>query len=76
MGSLFGDTPPDTGPAPRQEHTGALLAVDVGSVHTRAVLIDMAEGVYRLFATAQAPSTGGPPWSQGNGGRCPCPGMI
>ncbi|MCC6904885.1 MAG: glutamate mutase L [Anaerolineae bacterium] len=62
MGSLFGDTPPDTGPAPRQEHTGALLAVDVGSVHTRAVLIDMAEGVYRLFATAQAPSTGGPPW--------------
>lgn len=38
-----------------------LLAVDVGSVHTRASLFDVVEGRYRLVATGRSPSTAGPP---------------
>ncbi len=38
-----------------------LLAVDVGSVHTRASLFDVVEGRYRLVAAGRAPTTAGPP---------------
>ncbi len=38
-----------------------LLAVDVGSVHTRATLFDVVEGHYRLVATGKSRSTSGPP---------------
>lgn len=35
----------------------SLLAVDIGSATTRAVLFDVVEGEYRLVAAAQAPTT-------------------
>jgi hypothetical protein len=38
-----------------------LLAVDVGSVNTRASLFDIVDGRYRLVATGRAGSTAGPP---------------
>jgi hypothetical protein len=38
-----------------------LLAVDVGTVNTRASLFDVVDGRYRLIATGRAPSTAGPP---------------
>jgi hypothetical protein len=38
-----------------------LLAVDVGSVHTRAILFDVVDGQYRLVATGRVPSTSGAP---------------
>jgi hypothetical protein len=41
--------------------SGPLLAADVGSITTRAVLLDTAEGMYRLFATGEAPTSGGAP---------------
>lgn len=39
----------------------SLLAIDVGSVLTRASLFSVVEGRYRLVATAHAPSSVGPP---------------
>lgn len=36
---------------------GSILAVDFGSVHTRAVLVELVEGVYRLVARAETRST-------------------
>jgi hypothetical protein len=44
-----------------QTGTETLLAVDVGSVNTRASLFDAVEGRYCLVATGRAPSTVGPP---------------
>ncbi|TFH35540.1 MAG: methylaspartate mutase, partial [Anaerolineales bacterium] len=38
-----------------------ILAIDVGSVSTRASLFDVVDGRYRLIATGRAPSTAGPP---------------
>jgi hypothetical protein len=38
-----------------------LLAVDVGSVNTRANLFDVVDGRYRLVATGRAPTTAGAP---------------
>lgn len=38
-----------------------LLAIDVGSVHTRGSLFDVVEGRYRLVASGKALSTAGPP---------------
>jgi hypothetical protein len=38
-----------------------LLAIDVGSVNTRASLFDVVDGRYRLITTGRAPSTVGPP---------------
>lgn len=38
-----------------------ILAVDVGSVNTRACLFDVVDGRYRLVATSQVNSTAGPP---------------
>ena len=44
-----------------ESETDTLLAVDVGSVNTRASLFDVVEGGYRLVAVGRAPSTVGPP---------------
>jgi uncharacterized protein (TIGR01319 family) len=38
-----------------------ILAVDVGSVNTRASLFDVVDGRYRLIATSEVSSTAGPP---------------
>jgi uncharacterized protein (TIGR01319 family) len=40
----------------------SLLAVDVGSVTTRAVLFDVVEGRYRFIASGSAPTTAGAPY--------------
>jgi len=40
-----------------------LLAIDVGSVNTRASLFDVVDGKYRLVATGRAASTAGAPLS-------------
>jgi hypothetical protein len=40
----------------------SLLAIDVGSVHTRALLFDVADGRYHFVAEGQAPSTTGAPF--------------
>lgn len=37
--------------------SGSILAVDFGNVHTRAVLIDLVDGVYRLVARGQERTT-------------------
>ncbi len=41
--------------------TGAMLTVDIGSTHTRVLLIDRVEGQYRLIARAQTLTTSAPP---------------
>ena len=41
----------------------SLLAVDVGAVHTRAVLFDVVEGQYRFIAVGLAKSTIGAPYA-------------
>lgn len=41
----------------------SIIAADVGSTMTKAVLIDTVEGEYRLIARADFPSTFEPPWS-------------
>lgn len=43
--------------AERSSTSGSILAADFGNVLTRAVLIDMVDGVYRLVARAEARST-------------------
>ncbi len=45
------------------ETAGAVLAVDIGSVHTRALLFDVVEGSYRFVAYGEAPTTTGDPWN-------------
>lgn len=42
---------------------GPILAVDVGSVNTRAVLLDVVEGGYRFVSHGQSASTVGAPWN-------------
>lgn len=49
--------PPPTTSAP----ITSILAVDMGNVHTRAVLIDQVEGVYRLVGRSQTRTTAGFP---------------
>ncbi len=39
----------------------SILAVDFGNIHTRALLIDLVEGVYSLVAQAEERTTGGFP---------------
>jgi hypothetical protein len=41
---------------------GSILGVDCGSTTTKAILLDMVDGQYRLVARSQVPSTGGAPW--------------
>ena len=43
--------------------SGPILAVDVGSIHTRAVLLDIVEGTYTFVAHGEAPTTTGEPWN-------------
>jgi hypothetical protein len=40
----------------------SILAIDMGSVMTKAVLVARVEGTYRFIARAEAPSTHEPPW--------------
>lgn len=47
----------------RPEPSGAILAIDIGSVHTRALLLDVVEGTYRFVAHAEVPTTTGEPWN-------------
>lgn len=42
---------------------GSILAVDIGTVTTRAVLFDMVGGVYRFIGRGEAPTTNGQPWN-------------
>jgi hypothetical protein len=44
------------------DRVDSILAVDCGSTTTKAILLDVAEGLYRLVARSQVPSTGGAPW--------------
>ncbi|HEC24129.1 MAG TPA: hypothetical protein ENI95_14550 [Chloroflexi bacterium] len=41
---------------------GAVLAVDIGNVHTRAVLLDVVDGMYRFVARGETPTTASAPW--------------
>jgi hypothetical protein len=41
---------------------GSILAIDVGTVNTRAVLLDTVGGVHRFIARGEAPTTSGAPW--------------
>jgi len=43
------------------QRANSILAVDFGNTRTRAVLIDLVEGVYALIAKADEPTTGGFP---------------
>lgn len=43
------------------EHVTSVLVADVGSVHTRLLLIDLVEGQYRLVAATRARTTADPP---------------
>ena len=40
---------------------GSLLALDIGTVFTRAILFDVVEGRYRFLASGAAPTTAGAP---------------
>lgn len=42
--------------------SGSILAVDFGSVHTRAVLMDLVDGSYRMVARAEGRTTSGFPF--------------
>jgi uncharacterized protein (TIGR01319 family) len=42
---------------------GPILAVDIGSVSTRAVLFDVVEGSYRFIGRGEAPTTVVEPWN-------------
>jgi uncharacterized protein (TIGR01319 family) len=42
---------------------GAALVLDIGNVHTRAVLFDVVDGQYRFVSRGEAPTTSGPPWN-------------
>jgi hypothetical protein len=43
------------------QNIGSILAVDFGNVHTRTVLIDLVEGVYKPVAYGEVRTTGGFP---------------
>jgi hypothetical protein len=40
------------------QRAGSIIAADIGNVHTRAVLIDLVDGVYRLVARGESLTTG------------------
>jgi hypothetical protein len=44
-----------------QQRSGSILSVDFGNVHTRAVLIDLVDGVYRLVARGEERTTADSP---------------
>ena len=41
----------------------SILAIDIGSVNTQAVLIARVDGSHRFIARAQSPTTQEEPWS-------------
>jgi hypothetical protein len=47
----------------RPEVSGAILAVDIGNVYTRAILLDVVDGTYRFVARGESPTTSAPPWN-------------
>ena len=42
---------------------GSAISIDFGSVHTRALLFDIVDGVYRLVSRSETRSTDGFPWN-------------
>lgn len=42
--------------------TDSLIAIDIGTVHTRALLFDLVDGQYRFLAIGIAPTTAGTPY--------------
>ncbi len=42
---------------------GAILAVDIGSIYTRAVLLDVVDGAYHFIARGEVPTTAAAPWN-------------
>lgn len=44
-----------------EEHSGSILAIDFGNVQTRALLIDLVDGFYRLVARGDTRTTAGYP---------------
>src|SRR5437588_9412632 len=67
-------TSTETGPdnTPEGEATvatvGAVLAVDIGSLYTRAALFDVVQGEYRFVARSAVPTTAEAPHSDVTGG--------
>ncbi len=47
---------------PHVQIEGPILSVDIGSVSTRALLLDLVEGRYRFVALGESPTTTGEPW--------------
>ncbi len=58
MAAFTSPTPSNGGAFAR---TGSILAVDFGSVHTRAILIDLVDGEYQLVAKGKARTSAGFP---------------
>jgi uncharacterized protein (TIGR01319 family) len=48
--------------SPHPEAAGPILAVDIGTVYTRAILLDVVDGSYRFVGRGEAPTTDIPPW--------------
>lgn len=59
LNEIFGDAPSRE----QGDLIGPILAVDIGSVYTRAVLLDVVEGGYRFVSHGHAVSTAGEPWN-------------
>lgn len=49
--------------APLPDTSGPILALDVGSVNTRVLLMEVVAGGYRFVARGEAPTTSAPPWN-------------
>jgi len=45
-----------------EQTIGSIIAVDCGTVMTKAALLDRVAGCYRFVARGQAPTTSDPPW--------------
>lgn len=75
LDSLFTDAPdlpvePKVGmpERPRRKLTDSMVAVDVGSISTRAVFFDVVGGQFRFVGHASAPSTLAPPYGDASEG--------
>lgn len=68
MSLLSNIAPPPKTEERRPEVSGAILAVDIGNVHTRSVLLDIVDGQYRFVARGESPTTASPPWNNINEG--------
>ena len=45
-----------------ETHIESILAIDIGAVLTKAILVARIEGAYRFVGHGEAPSTVEPPW--------------